>query len=145
MSAIDQAVPFDFDAVGVTANGVGYYLKGGRCMVCGKTFFPKRDLCPVCFDQGTIEEMKLSPIGTIVTYTVIRRAPDRKVPYAQGYVQTLEGLLVFAPLEARDLDSLRAGMAVKCIFKETDGGDGKRLIVYEFRPANEVNREGETI
>jgi uncharacterized protein len=139
MTTESQAVPIDPDAVGVMPDGVTHYLLGGKCGLCGKLFFPKREVCPVCFDQSKIEGIALNPQGTIVSYTVVRKAPGRRVPFALGYVQTLDGLMVFAPLGARDMDQLRVGMEVQCVFSERENPDGEPWVIYEFVPVQKAD------
>ena len=63
-------------------------LLANRCTNCGKTFFPKRPLCPYCFDKGEMEEIKLDRRGIIYACTVIHRNSPTGIiaPYAYGYV-----------------------------------------------------------
>lgn len=143
MTTEKQAIPFDCNAVRVTPNDLRPHLIGGRCTRCGKRFFPKREVCPLCFDQGGIEEIFLTPRGTIISYTVIRKSPDREVPYTIAYVMTLDGLIVFAPLTGSDIEQFHVGMEVECVFNEREDGDGQRWVAYEFRPAQRVDGEGE--
>lgn len=144
MTADQQAVLVDPDAVGMTADGGAhrYYLLGGKCELCGKLFFPMREVCPECFDKSKIEKVQLDSHGSIVSYTVIRKAPDRKVPFAIGYVRTFDGLIVFAPLRCR-MDELHVGMLVRCVFSEKEGPNGERWIAYEFVPVEETAGDGE--
>lgn len=137
MAAKSQIVPVDTNAVRVSPEDRMPHLIGGRCTQCGRRFFPKREVCPECFDQGGIEEIFLNPRGRIMSYTVIRKAPGREVPYAIAYVMTLDGLVSFAPLTGCDVEQFHVGMDVECVFNEGKDADGQPWIVYKFRPSQE--------
>lgn len=67
-------------------------ILGTKCAQCGKTFVPPRKTCPTCFTLN--EEWKeISPQGTLVTYTVVRRhlaSLPKKPPIIYGLIH-LEG------------------------------------------------------
>jgi uncharacterized OB-fold protein len=143
MSTENQVIPFDINTVRLTPNDLTPHLIGGRCTRCGKHFFPKREVCPLCFDQSGIEEIFLNAHGTVISYTVIRKASDRVVPYAVAYVMTLDGLIVFAPLTGGDIEQFHVGMDVECVFNKREEADGQRMVAYEFSPVQRPDGEGE--
>ncbi len=113
------------------------YLVAGKCSACGRTFFPKKEICPSCFDKGEIEEIALSPQGKLVTFTIVRRTlGTKKLPYALGYIETPENLRIFAPLAGCNLDHLTIGMEMEVVFEEEELEEGQKCIIYKFRPAN---------
>jgi len=67
-------------------------ILGTKCTKCGKTYVPPRKSCPTCFTPN--EEWKeVSSVGTLVTYTVVRRqlaSLPRKAPVIYGLIR-LEG------------------------------------------------------
>ena len=72
-----------------------YRLESSKCKQCGYISFPKRIVCPEC---GTteFENIILSGKGKLVTYTIIRVAPEGfgdQAPYAIGIVELDEGRL----------------------------------------------------
>ncbi len=111
------------------------YLIAGRCSTCGRTFFPKKEICPSCFDRGEIKEIALSSRGKLATFTIVRRSLGaKKLPYALGYIETPENLRIFAPLADCDLDHLTIGMEMEVVFEEEEGEDGQKRMTYKFRP-----------
>jgi len=113
-------------------------LKGNRCTQCGKSFFPKRAVCPVCFVSGHMEEIELDRQGIIYASTVVRvRSPTGiKAPYAYGYVDLPENQLrVFALFTGADPGSFVPGRKVEVVL-EPIGKDteGNTVIGYKFKP-----------
>ena len=115
-------------------------LLANRCMNCGITFFPKRFLCPTCFEQGGMEEVKLARRGTIYACTVIQRDSPTGItaPYAYGYVEIpANKVRVFALLTGSDPSSFHAGQEVELVVEpiRTDS-EGKQIIGYKFKPVS---------
>lgn len=78
-------------------------LYAGRCVGCGRLFFPVRAACGACGRVG-LDRVEVGPRGTLHTFTVCHSgAPGLEVPYAVGYVDLPEGLRVFAPLAGGEL------------------------------------------
>jgi uncharacterized OB-fold protein len=119
----------------LTSSNGDAVLLGGRCSHCKRTFFPKIDICPDCFDTGRIEVVTLSGKGKLATYTVVRKGLGaKKAPYAIGYIDTPEHIRLIAPLADCDFDELRIGMDVEVVFEEETEDDGMPVVVYKYRP-----------
>jgi uncharacterized OB-fold protein len=88
------------------------------CGECGETHYYPRALCPFCFSDRT-EWKTAAGIGTIYTYSIMRRAP---VPYCIAYVTLAEGPTMMTNIVDCDLDAIRIGQRVKLVFKPSDGG-----------------------
>lgn len=108
-----------------TAEGEGFWKAASegrfvvkRCTDCGKAHWYPRAICPFCFSDRT-EWSPASGLGTIYTYSIMRRAPE---PYAIAYVTLEEGPTMMTNIVDCDLDSIRIGQKVKLVFKPTDGG-----------------------
>lgn len=115
------------------------YLIGSRCRVCGYTCFPKKEVCVVCRDDTTMDEIALGQYGTLETYAVMQVGPPGfQVPYAIGYIKTREGAVVFSPLtgcEAKD-DALDLGEEMELVIEKVkEDGKGNHLIGWKYRPA----------
>jgi len=111
------------------------YLVAGQCSNCGKTFFPKKEICPSCFDKGEVREIPLSQRGKLATFTIVRRSLGaKKLPYAMGYIETPENLRIFALLEDCDFDRLTIGMEMEVVFEEEELEEGRKVTIYKFRP-----------
>lgn len=79
----------------------GPYLEGAICAACGAVTLGLRALCPQCWVQGSMQQLKLGRTGTVYTRTVIHQAPEGfEAPYTAGMVDLGEGIRVFAHLEA---------------------------------------------
>jgi AcrR family transcriptional regulator/uncharacterized OB-fold protein len=115
------------------------YLIGGRCSRCGKISFPKREMCSECFNRSVVEDIRLSSRGKIVSYTVVRRGLGAgKHAYALGYVELPEKITLLAPLAEKNFERLTIGMDVEAVFEEEIGENGRPVIVYKFRPVDQL-------
>lgn len=113
-------------------------LKGNRCSQCGKNFFPKREVCPVCFVSGHMEDIEFERQGVIYASTVVRVSSPTgiKAPYAYGYVDLpTSQMRVFALFTGADPGSFVPGKRVEVVF-EPIGKDieGNTVIGYKFKP-----------
>ena len=113
-------------------------LIGSRCSKCGRTFFPKRFMCPVCLKEGTIEDVPLSTKGRIDTYSVVQVAPmGFTAPYIQAFVDLPEGPRVFTIIAGCEPseDAIAEGQEVELVIdKIREDEQGNDLIGYKFRP-----------
>jgi len=113
-------------------------LLANRCRKCGKTFFPKRPLCPYCFDKGEMEEIKLDSRGVIYACTVIHRNSPTGIiaPYAYGYVDIpVNKVRVFGLFEGSDPSSFTPGQQVELVVEPIKiDPQGKQVIGYKFKP-----------
>lgn len=114
------------------------YLIGGRCNECGRTFFPKLFVCPVCLKDGTMMETALPTTGRIDTFTVVHVAPKGfKAPYIQAFVDLEDGPRIFSLITgcAPSEECLQPGMEVELVIEKiTEDERGDDLIGYKFRP-----------
>jgi len=118
-----------------------YNLIGSKCTCCGKVFFPKRSICPVCRRSsiGKMSEHKLSKEGRIYSYSVIYEAPAENSilrPYAVAMVETDDGVKITGQLVDADLTSLEIGMPVRAVLRKIseDGPDGIVHYGFKFAP-----------
>ena len=114
------------------------YLIGSRCNACGRTFFPKRNVCRVCKRDDTVEEIPLSNRGKLDTFTLIHVAPAGfEAPYLQAYVDLPEGVRLYTMVtgvEPTD-DALKEGQEMELVItKIREDEKGNDLIGYKFRP-----------
>ena len=121
------------------AKGQEPALLANHCTNCGATFFPKRVLCPYCFEQGRMEELKLDRRGIIYACTIVHRDSPTGIsaPYAYGYVEIpVNRVRVFALFSGGDPSSFKPGQRVELVVEpiKTDP-EGKHIVGYKFRPA----------
>ena len=115
----------------------GMVLMGSRCEKCKKTFFPKKLVCPHCFD-GELKEVPLSRKGKLHTYALSVMGPsDMEKPYVIGFIDLPEGIKLFAILtDCEPWDEvLKVNMEMEMVIskiKEDEYGNSIRS--YKFRP-----------
>ena len=113
-------------------------LAGVRCRQCERVFFPKKEVCPLCYD-GELTDVPLSMRGTLHTFTRSEMGvAGLKAPYVFGFVDLPEGIKLFGLIV--DCDPwdkvLQIGMAMD-VFVAPIRRDpsGKEIVAYQFRPA----------
>ncbi len=115
-------------------------LLANRCKKCGKTFFPKRDICPRCFEEGTLEEIPLDNRGIIYACTVVQipSPVGIKAPYAYGYVEIpKDQVRIFALFTGGDPSSFKPGQEVELVVEPIrENHQGQKVIGYKFKPAS---------
>ena len=96
-----------------------YRLEAGQCLNCDEVVYPTRRICPSC--RGDRWKMVLlSRIGTVVTSTVIRVAPDEfqmEAPYAMAVVETPEGARLMVQVVDVEPSAVQTGMDVRLEFR----------------------------
>jgi len=117
-----------------------YNLAGTHCEVCGRYFFPPRNLCPDCRRDGKIVGHTFKGTGKIVTYSVIRTASDQfadLTPYVLAIVELEEGARMTAQVVVENPEDVYIGMPVKSVFRRlgTDGESGVISYGTKFVPA----------
>ncbi|MCP4622732.1 MAG: benzoylsuccinyl-CoA thiolase [bacterium] len=114
-------------------------LLANTCRHCGKNFFPKRTLCPFCFEQGRLEDIALDSRGVIYAVTVVHISSPSgiKAPYAYGYVDIpANNIRVFALFTGDAPNSFQAGMEVELVLEPVrTNSRGQQIIGYKFKPA----------
>lgn len=116
-----------------------YQLIGTSCKTCGNAFFPPRSICPNCRGSGRVEELKLSGRGEVVTYTVVRVAPEgfeKEAPYVVGIVKLEEGPRITSQIVDCDPDDVGIGTKVRAVFRKIgeEGPSGAIYYGYKFVP-----------
>jgi len=113
-----------------------YNLMATKCVKCGEIYFPPRRFCVKCRRQGTVEEMKLSGKGEIVTHTTIYTPPEgfeKQAPYIMAIVKLEEGPMVTTQLVDCEPGGIEIGMPVVSVFRKIrEAGEGG-LIHYGYK------------
>jgi len=120
------------------ASGERPHLLANKCPKCSEIYFPKEMLCLRC-GHPELEEMALSPTGTLHTFTVISQQPPiykGKVPYAIGIVEMPEKVRTTSLLTDCDFSKLRIGMPMELVVERLhDDDQGNEVICHKFKPA----------
>ncbi len=108
-----------------------YDLVGTKCKNCGNSYYPPRNLCPVCRRKSDIAEMKFSGRGEVISYSVVHEAPEdlkAQKPYVVALIKLEEGPVITSQLVC-DPENVRTGMRVKKAFRKY-GEEGEAGIIY---------------
>ncbi len=105
-----------------------YGLVGSKCLTCNTHFYPPKPLCSDCRRKGKIAEHQFSGKGKILTFTIIRTAPEgfeKQSPYAIGIIELEEGPKIAAQIVG-PFEKLSTGKNVRPVFRRIyeDGDDG---------------------
>jgi len=92
-----------------------------RCGACGTHQFYPRIFCTNCSSK-TIDWVRTSGRGKILTWTVIRRAVSEAyaadVPYVIALIELQEGPVMMSKVSRCEPESVCAGMAVEVSFED---------------------------
>lgn len=115
-----------------------YRLEAAKCTGCGFVCFPPRVICPRCGSRE-FEKTKLAGSGKLLTYTIIRVAPqpfEDQAPYAVGIAELDDGVKLTAQVVDCDFSKLAVGMRVKVEFRRIyeEGAAGVIYYGYKFIP-----------
>ncbi len=89
----------------------------GLCKDTGRHFFPPRGVSPFTLSSN-VQLVPAAGRGTLYSWTVMRT----KEPYLPAMVELEEGPRVFTNLMDVEIAAIRIGMALRVVFRETDGG-----------------------
>ena len=111
-------------------------LIGNRCKLCGKVFFPRRFICPDCFEEGTLQVVHLGRRGKLYTFCILERGPlGFDAPYAVGYIDLPEGLRIYSILTETSTERLKIGMEMELVIEKIRiDSEGNEIIGYKFKP-----------
>ena len=94
-----------------------------HCTACGQHQHYPRPWCTNCLSEA-VEFVDSPGVGTIYTFTVIRRAPlpafAARVPYVLAFVDLDEGVRIVTNIVDCDPDSVRIGQRVRATFEMID-------------------------
>ena len=116
----------------------GPALIASKCDACGNVFFPKKKVCPECFD-GNLNEIPLSQKGKLHTYSQAAMGPaDLEKPYVMGFIDLPEGIKLYSLIVDCEpwQEVLKIGMDMELVIGriKTDQ-NGNDIKGYMFRPA----------
>lgn len=116
-----------------------YRMEAAKCTACGEIHFPPRRVCMEC-GKREFETVVLPDTGKVITWTVIRVAPDEFTdlsPYAVCLVELDNGVKIMSQLVDIDLETIELGMPVKIEFRRIreDGAAGVLFYGYKVVPA----------
>jgi uncharacterized OB-fold protein len=115
-----------------------YRLEAAKFKKSGKTYFPPRTVDPETGDTE-YEIVKLPDSGKIVTYTVIRIAPQQwgdEAPYGLAIAELTNGTRLMGQVTDCDPAQIKIGMEVRIEFRriQSEGHHGVISYGYKFVP-----------
>lgn len=115
-----------------------YRLEASKFKKSGKTYFPLRAVDPKTGDREH-KTVKLPDTGKIVTYTVIRVAPEQwgdQSPYALAITELSDGTRLMGQVTDCDVEQVKIGMEVRIEFRrvQSEGHHGVLSYGYKFVP-----------
>lgn len=117
------------------------YLIGSKCTICGKVFFPKREVCPNCLKINTMQEHQIYGGGRLYTFSIVNAAlPGFKAPSIQAYVDLEEGARIWTLITGIEPDPklLKIGMELELVIEKIrEDEHGNEILSYKFRPKTE--------
>lgn len=117
----------------------GLALAGSRCRTCGRVYFPRKRVCSDCFQIDQMESVALGRLGRLYSFTVVEAGPPGfRVPYAAGYVDLLEGVRIFAPIEG-EAEALEIGMELEMTTGPIKEENGVTIVGQKFRAVRNGN------
>ena len=104
-----------------------------HCPGCGARQFYPQSSCRECLSEE-LEWMEATGKGTIYSYTVVHRAPNRPfepdVPYTVALVDLDEGCRMLSNVVDVNPEDVRVGMPVEVLFEEIT----PEISLPKFRP-----------
>ncbi len=115
-----------------------YRLEASKFKKSGKTYFPPRIVDPETGDTAQ-ETVRLPETGKIVTFTVIRIAPQMwgdTSPYGLAVAELSDGTRIMAQMCDCDVEDIKIGMEVRVEFRriQTEGHSGVLSYGYKLTP-----------
>ncbi len=115
-----------------------WVLVGCRCEACGKTFFPKKEVCLNCFSRD-LKRINLSRQGKLYSFTIVHMPSGHfEPPYAIGWIELPEGIRIFSQLRHWQEQPLKIGMDMELTIEKLWNEGEQEVIGYTFGPSGVV-------
>jgi uncharacterized OB-fold protein len=90
-------------------------LLASVCSECETRTFPPREICPRCASASLEEKARLSTLGEVYTFTIVRQAPPGlTIPYVLAYVDLpADEVRVMARIVGSEPEEVEVGDAVE--------------------------------
>jgi uncharacterized OB-fold protein len=113
----------------------GGALLGQKCRACNRILPPLTEMCCQCFSSD-LEGIPLSKRGRLFSYTVVHvPVKNFQPPYAIGWIELPEGLVITSQIKGWEKKHLEIGMDMEFIVEKLWEENGEEIIGYKFQPA----------
>ena len=110
-------------------------LLGNKCIICDRIFGPLATFCFSCGSKA-LEKVALSRFGKLYSYTIVYMPTKQmKPPYAIGWVELPEGIIITSLLKGWEEKTLSVGINMELVVEVLWDEDGDEVIGYKFQPA----------
>lgn len=112
-----------------------YRLEANKCVKCGKVLFPPRLICPNC-GAKEFEEVRLSDEGKVVTFTVIRVAPEQfatQIPYVVAVVELIDGVRITTQVVDCRPKDVEIDKPVRLVFRKIQEEGKTGILCYGYK------------
>jgi uncharacterized OB-fold protein len=112
-----------------------YRLEANKCVKCGKVLFPPRLICPNC-GAKEFEKLRLSDEGKIVTFTVIRVAPEQfanQIPYVVAVVELTDGARITTQVVDCQPEDVEIDKPVRLVFRKIQEEGKTGILCYGYK------------
>ena len=96
-----------------------YRFIGSLCSDCSKRIFPTRKRCPNCGSKN-LKDYYLPKKGKILTFTIVRTAPDGFgdfAPYPLAIVELDDGVRLMLQIVDTNIEDVDIGKNVEIVFR----------------------------
>ena len=116
------------------------HLVGSHCTHCKAVVPGERSVCAACGARESIEAIRLSSRGRLLSFTVVHRSfPGVKTPFVSAIVQLTEGAIIKGTLldTSTRPEDIPNDLPVDVVYRDTGqrSAEGKRFLSYFFVPA----------
>ena len=112
----------------------GGALLGQKCRACNRILPPLTEMCCQCLSSD-LEGIPLSKRGRLFSYTVVHvPVKNFQPPYAIGWIELPEGLVITSQIEGWEKKHLEIGMDMEFIVEKLWEENGEEIIGYKFKP-----------
>jgi uncharacterized OB-fold protein len=117
-------------------------LTGTHCSDCGKYSFPFRPICVFCHSRQ-VQKTFLSVRGKLHSFTICRvPVPNMTPPYAMGYIDLPEEVMIFSQLTQWEEKELKIGLEMEMVQEKLNTDkEGNEIYTYKFRPLKAGEKE----
>ena len=112
-----------------------YRLEANKCKKCGEVLFPPRLICPKCGAKEFVK-VQLSNAGKIITFTIIRVAPEQfatETPYVVAVVETEDGVRITTRIADCQPEEVEIGQPVKLVFRKLQKEGKTGVLCYGYK------------
>lgn len=124
-----------------THDASGAALLASECKTCGRVFFPRRERCLDCLNQG-METVLLRGMCSLYAFTIVHMPTEHyDAPFAIGWVEFPDGVRVFGQIRHWESHVLKIGMNMELVIDTLWREEDKEILGYKFSPVSDDDKK----